>query len=522
MFATAHRTPLPHLKKALLALFAAVGLLISALVGGTGTAQAAGSLPCDIYASAGTACVAAHSTTRALYTAYNGPLYQVKRASDGGTANVGVLSAGGYANAAAQNSFCAGTTCVINVIYDQSPRHNDLYIEPAGTAGPANSGAPADALPVTAGGHQVYGVSFSGHMGYRHTAAAGVAVNGQAEGMYMVTSGTHVNNRCCFDYGNAEVKIADTGNGHMDAINFGTECWFAPCNGSGPWVQADLENGLFQSNLGHSTDSSDTGNSAPFVTALLKNNGQNYFATKDGNAQSGGLNTRYSGPEPSTSSGYSPMHQEGSIVLGTGGDNSNGSIGSFFEGVMTSGLPTDAADNAVQADIVSVGYGGRSPVTAGTLSPGSTLSLRATTACCTTRYIRHQNNNAVTSPVSSGSSALDKGDSSWIVRPGLAKSSCVSFESRNYPGDFLRHSDYQLFRRPMDGSALFRADATFCPQSGKNGEGTSFASYNFPDRFIRHYDNTVYVAADGGPNAFDSSTSWADDVSWVVSAPWTP
>ena len=50
------------------------------------------------------------------------------------------------------------------------------------------------------------------------------------------------------------------------------------------------------------------------------------------------------------------MHQEGAIVLGTGGDNSNASIGSFFEGVMTAGYPTDAADNAVQANIVSVGY----------------------------------------------------------------------------------------------------------------------------------------------------------------------
>jgi hypothetical protein len=50
------------------------------------------------------------------------------------------------------------------------------------------------------------------------------------------------------------------------------------------------------------------------------------------------------------------MHQEGAIVLGTGGDDSNGSVGSFFEGVMTSGYPTDAADNAVQANITSVGY----------------------------------------------------------------------------------------------------------------------------------------------------------------------
>ncbi|MGE5487902.1 MAG: arabinofuranosidase catalytic domain-containing protein, partial [bacterium] len=33
--------------------------------------------PCDIYAAGGAPCVAAHSTTRALYASYNGPLYQV-------------------------------------------------------------------------------------------------------------------------------------------------------------------------------------------------------------------------------------------------------------------------------------------------------------------------------------------------------------------------------------------------------------------------------------------------------------
>lgn len=34
--------------------------------------------PCDIYSSGGTPCVAAHSTTRALYGAYSGSLYQVR------------------------------------------------------------------------------------------------------------------------------------------------------------------------------------------------------------------------------------------------------------------------------------------------------------------------------------------------------------------------------------------------------------------------------------------------------------
>jgi hypothetical protein len=497
-------------------------LALAGLVGVPSPSQAATSLPCDIYAAGRTPCVAAHSTTRALLTSYRGALYRVKRASDGATKAIGVLAAGGYANAAAQDSFCSRTTCIITVIYDQTAHHNDLTIEGAGGAGVADKGVPADALPVTAGGHIVYGASFSGVMGYRDNSTTAVATGSKPEGMYMVTSGTHYNNRCCFDYGNTEVTNYDTGNGHMDAINFGNECWFSPCHGSGPWVQADLENGLFQSNVGHSTNTSNTGNGAPYVTAMLKNNGTNYFALKDGNAQSGRLATRYAGALPTSTSGYSPMHKEGGIVLGTGGDNSNGSIGSFFEGVMTSGLPCDATENAVQANIVRVGYGAPSPVAANSLTPGSTISLRETAPGYTTRYLRHQNNNAVTSVISSTSTSVDKGDSSWIIRRGLANPSCVSFESRNYPGDFLRHFNFQLYRQPMDGTATFRADATFCPKTGKSGTGTSFASYNYPTKFIRQYHNTGYIASNGGSNAWDSTTSWTNDVSWRVTAPWAP
>ena len=348
------RSRLRHLRKALLSAGATVALAAGILVGTAGTSQAAVSLPCDIYAAAGTPCVAAHSTVRALYAAYNGSLYQVRRASDAATTNIGVLTAGGYANAAAQNTFCAGTTCIITTIYDQSPQHNNLTIEGPGGAGGQDVGANAAALPVTVGGHSVYGVFVSAGVGYRDNSTTGVATGGQPQGEYMVASGTHVNNRCCFDYGNVETNNRDNGNGHMDAINFGTECWFAPCSGSGPWVQADLENGLFAGANG--SDTNNHGNSGAYVTALLKNNGQTTYAIKGGNAQSGSLTTWYNGALPNLG-GYAPMHQEGAIVLGTGGDNSNGSVGSFFEGVMTAGYPTDAADNTVQANIVSAGYG---------------------------------------------------------------------------------------------------------------------------------------------------------------------
>jgi len=89
------RSRLRHARKALLVLAGAAALVAGTLtVGGAAPAGAATSLPWDIYAAAGTPCVAAHSTTRALYAAYNGPLYQVRRASNGATTNVGTLAAG--------------------------------------------------------------------------------------------------------------------------------------------------------------------------------------------------------------------------------------------------------------------------------------------------------------------------------------------------------------------------------------------------------------------------------------------
>jgi hypothetical protein len=341
------------------ALGAALVLLLGVLFGMSSPAAAATALPCDIYGSAGTPCVAAHSTVRALFAAYNGPLYQLTRASDHATHDVGLLAAGGYANAGDHDAFCNNTTCSITKVYDQSARHNDLTVSPAGTAGPADYPADASEIAITAGGHKAYGIWISPQHGYRHYVGSGVAVNGQPEGMYMVASGTHVGSDCCFDYGNAEAQVADTGNGHMDAVSIATTCYFSPCTGSGPWVEADLENGMFQGANGSNT--ANLGNNSTFVTALLKNNGQTTYALKGGNSQSGNLSTWWSGALPNRG-GYMPMRQEGSIILGTGGDNSNRNMGTFFEGVMTSGYPTDAADNAVQANIVSVGYSGQTNV----------------------------------------------------------------------------------------------------------------------------------------------------------------
>jgi len=343
-----------HARKALLALAASATLAAGVLLaGGAGSpSRAATQEPCDIYAAAGTPCVAAHSTTRALYAAYTGPLYQVRRSSDNTYVSIHPVSAGGAANAATQNSFCAGTSCVITRIYDQSGHGNDLVQAPAGGAagGPDNL-ANATAAPIHVGGHAVYGVYVAAGTGYRDDSTSGIATGNSSEGEYAIFDGTHYNAGCCFDYGNAETNNKDNGAGHMEAIYFGNIKAWGYGAGSGPWIMADMENGLF-SGSGTGYHAGDPTINHRFTTAMIEG-GANLWAILGGNAQSGGISTFFSGVRPS---GYNPMHKEGAIILGIGGDNSKSSAGTFYEGVMTSGYPSSSTEAAVQANIVAAGY----------------------------------------------------------------------------------------------------------------------------------------------------------------------
>lgn len=313
---------------------------------GVASAQTVTSRPCDLIASA-TPCVAAISTTRALYSAYTGPLYQVTRHSDKAHIDIGLLP-DGYANAAVQDAFCTNTICTITKLYDQSPNHNDLTPAPPGGAarghGPADYDLPAvaNALPATVAGHRAYGVAISPGMGYRNDRPKGTAVHGEPEGVYMVTSALNLNGKCCFDFGNAEVNDLDNKAGHMDAINI--MCNGDPCT---PDAGLDMEDGIY----GHLKVPAGT----DFVTDMGACDGQHTYAIYQGNAQSGGLTSTGIIPLPN---GYQPMQQEGAIILGIGGDNSNWAEGYFFEGVMTTGMPTSQAMEMLQSNIVAARYAG--------------------------------------------------------------------------------------------------------------------------------------------------------------------
>jgi hypothetical protein len=172
----------------------------------------------------------------------------------------------------------------------------------------------------------------------------------------------------------------------------------------------------------------------------------------------------------------------------------------------------------VQANIVAARYATASLISGPGLTIGSSISLRATTACCTTRYLAHTGATVNTQVVSSSSDATLKQQASWTVRAGLGNSGCFSFESRDTPGSFIRHSNYELVVNANDGSKLFREDATWCTEAGLNGQGNTIRSWSYPARYIRHFNALGYIASNGGVHNFDAATLFNDDVSFVASA----
>ena len=322
-----------------------------------GFAAPAAAGPCDLYAAGGTPCVAAHSTVRALYSSFAGALYQVLRKSDNRTMDVKVLGPGGFADSQAQDAFCGSAACIIQRIHDQSPMANHLDIAPPGGAhhekdAPVN----ATADPLTVGGHRVYSAYFEGGMGYRRDKTSGIPTGDEAQTVYMVTSGRHYNNRCCFDYGNAETDDHDDGAGTMEAVYFGNAKGGLNHGGAGqgPWIMADMENALWGANV---VKSNEPPIQHAFVTAMIKGDAGSapgHWAILGGDAQAGALKVYWDGER---AKGYAPMKKQGAIILGIGGDNSDGAIGTFYEGAMVKGYATDATDHAVQANIVAAGYG---------------------------------------------------------------------------------------------------------------------------------------------------------------------
>lgn len=331
--------------------------------------------PCDIYA-ASTPCVGAYGMVRALSSQYDGPLYQVRRGAPNALQNTGVggetldigLLANGFADAASQDAFCGTQPCTVSVLYDQSGQGNHLTVAKAGcyegTASEDDYESSATDLRLNVGGNPVYGLFMRPHEGYRNNAAVNTPEGEDAMGIYMVTagSGTRPNPppACCWNFGIASRNNCYGPTGMMNALFFGRAFWGEGA-GDGPWFMGDFEAGVWAGGTAGGIgrpDPFDVNQSNPSMTmnyafGILKSAPNNY-ALRMGDAQQGNLTTAYDGPTPTAMTRW---QMEGGIILGIGGDNSNSSQGSFFEGVITAGRPSNEADEAVFRNVQAAGYG---------------------------------------------------------------------------------------------------------------------------------------------------------------------
>ena len=141
----------------------------------------------------------------------------------------------------------------------------------------------------------------------------------------------------------------------------------------------------------------------------------------------------------------------------------------------------------------------------------------------TNRYLRHIDSLGATEVVSASSSGTLKQDATFKIVAGLADAACYSFESRNYPGSYLRHFNSRVRRDARDGSALFDQDATFCARAALDGSpAVSLESKNLPGSYLRHIDSEVWLATPGGGHAWDNAATFTEDTTWAVDSPWAP
>jgi hypothetical protein len=108
--------------------------------------------------------------------------------------------------------------------------------------------------------------------------------------------------------------------------------------------------------------------------------------------------------------------------------------------------------------------------------------------------LRHQDFRMRLTTIGPDSTSFARADASFIVHRGLADARCISLESVNYPGWFMRHQKFVLRLQPRQSSPLYRADATFCPQAVGRDADFRLRSVNFPDHFLTVRDAQVFLS----------------------------
>jgi hypothetical protein len=120
------------------------------------------------------------------------------------------------------------------------------------------------------------------------------------------------------------------------------------------------------------------------------------------------------------------------------------------------------------------------------------------------RYLQHRGSEITLA-------AEDAESAHWRVVPGLADASCVSFQSRDEPGRYLRHASFRIWADLNDGSSLFAFDATFRyknPFAGSAPFTHAIESLNYSGKFWLRRDAVVALSSRDDASTFDRGATW--------------
>jgi hypothetical protein len=130
-------------------------------------------------------------------------------------------------------------------------------------------------------------------------------------------------------------------------------------------------------------------------------------------------------------------------------------------------------------------------------------------------YVRHQNSQGIISRINWVSNDLDLNDGTFTVVRGLDPTcmGCISFESVNYPGHYLRHANYMIILNKNDGSELFNKDASFYRRNGLAAQNySSYESVNYPNHFIRHQNSQLRISPRENVRLYEMDASFIETV----------
>jgi len=138
----------------------------------------------------------------------------------------------------------------------------------------------------------------------------------------------------------------------------------------------------------------------------------------------------------------------------------------------------------------------------------------------------------VLKPVTTTSTDAEKRAATFMVMDALSgNAGCVSFQSVDQPGQYLRAAGYRMVLNPDDGTSGIRSAASFCPVETVGTatptvdladvtENLLFRNTQYNTRYLRGLDGNVYLNTDGvtgtSPQIGDAEPGWAAQVRWNI------